>query len=151
MSDRAGEGGEGRVLGLDIGERRIGVALSDALGLTAQRLTVVERRSPKEDVEALCGLIGRHQVTRVVAGLPLTLRGTRGPSAQRVDAFVQQLRQQSAVPIELLDERLTTRQGERALREADVSRDRRKALIDQVAAQLILQQYLDQHRQEPAA
>jgi len=147
MSDASGGG---RVLGLDVGERRIGVALSDALALTAQRLTVVERRTLAEDLEALCALIRQHQVTRVVVGLPLTMRGVRGPQAQRVEAFVARLRQRATVPVELRDERLTTVQGERALRETEAPRGRRKALIDQVAAQLILQQYLDEQR-EPSS
>ena len=134
-----------RVLGLDVGERRIGVALSDPLGLTAQRLTVLDRAGGRGDLDAVCALIAKHGVTTVVVGLPLTLKGTHGPQAQRVTSFAQALRRQSAVPVHLVDERLTTVQGERALLAADTSRRRRKQVIDQVAAQLILQQYLDSH------
>ena len=134
-----------RVLGLDVGERRIGVALSDPLGLTAQRLTVLERSGDRAAVDAVCALIAQHQVASVVVGLPLTMRGTHGPQAQRVTSFAQALRRQTTVPVQMVDERLTTVQGERALLATDTSRRRRKQIIDQVAAQLILQQYLDTH------
>lgn len=134
-----------RILGLDVGERRIGVALSDPLGLTAQRLTVLERSGGRGDLDAVCALIAQHQAASVVIGLPLTLKGAHGPQAQRVTSFAQALRRQSPVPVHLVDERLTTAQGERALLATDTSRRRRKQVIDQVAAQLILQQYLDTH------
>ena len=135
-----------RVLGLDVGERRIGVALSDSLGLTAQRLAVLARRRIAEDLEAICALIAKHQVESVVIGLPLMMRGGRGPQAQRVASFAEALRRCVAVPIHLVDERLTTVQGERALLETGASRRKRKEVIDQVAAQLILQQFLDGQR-----
>ena len=140
-----------RVLGLDVGERRIGVALSDPLGLSAQRLTVLERAGDRADVDVVCALIDKHSVSCVVVGLPLTLRGTHGPQAQRVTSFVQALRRHSPVPVELVDERLTTVQGERTLLETNTSRRRRKQVIDQVAAQLILQHYLETHRQRENA
>ena len=135
-----------RVLGLDVGTRRIGVALSDALGLTAQGLTVLERSTMAQDVEAVCKVIGEQGVEAVVVGWPLALSGKPGPQAPRVEAFVQALRRRVGMPIALLDERFTTAQGERVLLEADVSRRRRKQLVDQLAAQLILQQYLEQER-----
>ena len=135
-----------RVLGLDMGQRRIGVALSDALGLTAQPLTVLERRGTTADLDALAALVAQHQVETIVVGLPLTMRGERGPQAQRTASFADTLRRKVSVPVELVDERLTTVQGERALLETDTSRRKRKQVIDQVAAQLILQQYLDRRR-----
>ncbi len=135
-----------RVLGLDVGQRRIGVALSDALGLTAQPLTVLERRGTTADLDALAALVAQHQVETIVVGLPLTMRGERGPQAQRAASFADTLRRKVSVPVELADERLTTVQGERALLETDTSRRKRKQVIDQVAAQLILQQYLDRRR-----
>ena len=135
-----------RILGLDVGERRIGVALSDPLGLSAQRLTVLERSGARADVDAVCALIDKHQVASVVVGLPLTMRGTHGPQAQRATSFAQALRRQSAVPVQLVDERLTTVEGERALLATDASRRKRKQVIDQVAAQLILQHYLETQR-----
>lgn len=135
-----------RVLGLDVGDRRIGVALSDVLGLTAQRLTLLERQSLAKDLAAVHALIAAHQIERIIIGLPLTLKGEQGIQAQKVSVFAQRLRRQVAVPVELVDERLTTVQGERALREVGASARRRKRTIDQVAAQLILQHYLDGQR-----
>jgi len=136
-----------RILGLDVGDRRIGVALSDSLGMTAQRLTLVTRQRLAADIEAIATLVRQHAVERIVIGLPLTLRGEQGPQAQKVLAFVEALRTQITVPLELVDERLTTLQGERALRETGASHQQRKQVIDQVAAQLILQQFLDRHYQ----
>ncbi len=136
-----------RVLGLDVGDRRIGVAVSDALGLTAQRVAVLERRGMSRDVEAVQALVEQYGACAVVVGLPLTMRGERGVQAGKVTVFADALRRRIAVPVELLDERLTTVQGARALRETGASRRRRKAAIDQVAAQLILQDFLDRRRQ----
>ena len=135
-----------RVLGLDVGDVRIGVALSDPLGFTAQRLTVLERAGLAQDLETLCRLVERHGVAAVVVGLPLTMRGERGPQAQKVAAFCEALRKRLTVPVELIDERLTTVQGTRALQETGTRGRKRKAMIDQVAAQLILQQFLDAGR-----
>ena len=137
----------GRTLGLDIGDRRIGVALSDALGLTAQRLTVLERRDPAADIEAMRALMTAHQVEQVVVGLPLTMRGEQGAQAKKVAAFVALLQRRVAIPIHWLDERLTTVQGHRALSAMNTSPRKRKQMIDQVAAQLILQDFLDTQRQ----
>lgn len=137
-----------RVLGLDVGDRRIGIALSDSLGFTAQPLAVLNRRAATADAEAVCALVERHQAEQVVIGLPLTMAGARGPQAKKVEAFADTLRRRLSVPIRLVDERLTTVQGERALKEAGATRRRRKQLIDQVAAQLILQQFLDTQRHE---
>ena|SRR3989338_9233896 len=137
-----------RLLALDVGERRIGVALSDPLGITAQRLTVLERKDRAQDIEAILRLVKQHKVEELVVGLPLTMRGEKGAQAQKVLAFAQELRRQVGVPVELLDERLTTVQGTRALIETGTSRRARKQVIDQVAAQLILQQFLDTKRKD---
>ena len=134
------------MLGLDVGDRRIGVAVSDTLGLTAQRLTVVARRGLTEDLEQIRTLVSTHQVGTIVVGLPLTTGGERGRQAQKVLAFSNALTRQCAVPVQLVDERFTTLQGQRALAEAGTPSRKRKALIDQVAAQLILQQFLDVQR-----
>lgn len=138
-----------RIIALDVGDRRIGVAMSDALGLTAQPVTVLTRSAPAADVEAVRQLVETHAAARLVVGLPLSMRGERGPQAQKVLSFVDALRQALAVPIELVDERLTTVEGERALRSAGASAKQRKAAIDRVAAQLILQQYLDGAHSRP--
>lgn len=136
----------GRTLALDLGDRRIGVAISDALGMTAQPLTVLTRSVLTADVESIRRLIDANGVVRLVIGLPLSMRGERGPQAQKVLSFVDVLRQAVPVPIELIDERLTTVEGERALRSAGASAQQRKGAIDRVAAQLILQQYLGMQR-----
>jgi len=132
-----------RLLGLDVGDRRIGIALSDSLGITAQPLTVVERRGDAEALSAIVALVSRHQVEKIIVGLPLTMRGTPGPQSDKVTAFVEALRRRVAAPIQMLDERLTTVQGTRTLQALGTTGRRRKQLIDQVAAQLILQQFLD--------
>ena len=137
-----------RVLALDLGTRRIGLAISDSLGITAQRLPVLERTTLAADVAAVAELVRQHGVTRIVVGLPLTLRGARGPQAQRATAFRDAIRRHVTVPVELVDERLTTAQGQRTLLAMDVSRRKRKQQIDAVAAQLILQLFLDTERQK---
>ena len=139
-----------RVLGLDVGDRRIGVALSDSLGLTAQPLAVLQRHGAAKDVEAVRALVTQHEVGVIIVGLPLTMQGISGPQADKVTAFSAALRRRVAVPVKFIDERLTTVQGERALLETGASRRKRKQIIDQVAAQLILQQFLDTHRQTRA-
>jgi putative Holliday junction resolvase len=138
-----------RILGLDVGDVRIGVALSDPLGITAQGLTVLARAGLQQDVAEVGKLAQQHAVATIVIGLPLTLRGERGPQAQKVLAFSAALTQALAIPVELVDERLTTAQGARALREAGTSSRKQKGMIDQVAAQLILQQFLDTTRPRP--
>ena len=135
-----------RALGLDVGDRRIGVALSDPIGITAQPLTVLERQGSAKDVDAVCALAQEHGVGVIVVGLPLTLRGERGPQAQKVVSFADALRRRMAMPVQLMDERLTTVQGERSLRETGTPARKRKQVIDQVAAQLILQQFLETQR-----
>lgn len=140
------EMGVERLLGLDVGERRIGVSLSDPLGLTAQRLTLIERRTLDADLKAIATLVQDHGVAGVVVGLPITMQGAIGTQATLVMTFVEALRNAVFCPVHVMDERLTTAQGERALLETNTSRKRRKQLIDQVAAQLILQAYLDVHQ-----
>ena len=119
--------------------------MSDPIGITAQPVMTVERRSVQNDLETLRNVVDRHGVELIVVGLPLTLRGEQGPQAKKVIAFTERLRQQLTIPIQLLDERLTTLQGTRSLQETGVSSRKQRAIIDQVAAQLILQQYLDTH------
>ena len=138
-----------RVLGLDVGDRRIGVAMSDPIGLTAQPLMTIERAGGDADTEAIRALVEQYGVERIIVGLPLTLRGEQGPQANKVVAFADRLRQRLTIPVQLLDERLTTIQGTRSLLETGVSSRKRRAVIDQVAAQLILQQFLEASR--PAA
>ena len=132
-----------RTLGLDVGDRRIGIAMSDPLGFTAQRLTLLKRQSPEQDARAIETLVNEHEAQAVVMGLPLNMDGTVGDQAKKVMAFAETLKARLCCPVHLWDERLTTMQGERILLETDTSRRKRKQVIDQLAAQLILQHYLD--------
>jgi putative Holliday junction resolvase len=138
-----------RVLGLDVGDRRIGVALSDETGLLASPLPTLQRVGPKKDVSALAALVREHDAAAIVIGLPLNMDGSAGPQAAKVQAFGESLKAAARVPVHFLDERLTTVEAEQILAERDVHWQRRKGLVDQVAAVLILQEYLD-HQKHPA-
>ena len=132
-----------RLLGIDVGTRRVGVALSDPTGVIAQSLTVLPRRSWEQVVGAVVALIRRHRVERVVVGLPLRLDGGEGEAAANVRKFADRLRDAVEIPVVLQDERLSTAEAERVMLEADVDRSTRRARRDAVAAALILQRYLD--------
>jgi len=134
-----------RALGLDVGSKTIGVAVSDELGLCAHGLTTLHRQGMKRDVAAVLEIVQERAVDTLVVGLPYDLEGKVGPRAQRVLAFVEELRAASAPPIETWDERFSTVEAERVLLEANLSRKRRKAVIDRAAAAVILQGWLD-HR-----
>ncbi|TMA60528.1 MAG: Holliday junction resolvase RuvX [Deltaproteobacteria bacterium] len=131
-----------RIAALDVGEARIGVAVSDELGITAQGIGVVRRVGGQRDLEALAALLAPYGPGRLVVGLPLTLGGSEGPQAVKVRRFAERAAAHLGVPLEFWDERLTTVAAERVLLEADVRRRRRREVIDQVAATLILQGYL---------
>lgn len=136
-----------RILGIDYGERRVGVALSDPMGLFASPLTVLERgRKLKKTVGEIAALVQKHEVGEVVVGLPLSMSGELGSKAKEVRAFVIRLREGLDVPVVEWDERLTTVAAERALIEGRVRRERRRNVIDKTAAALILGSYLDHRR-----
>lgn len=135
-----------RILGLDPGERRIGVAVSDELGWTAQGVAVLERTTPEADLAAIAGLVERFAATEVVVGLPRNMDGSLGAGARASLTLAADLERVLGVPVRTWDERLTTRAAERALLEGDVSRRRRRRVVDRVAAALILQGYLDHRR-----
>lgn len=136
-----------RIMGIDYGVHRIGVALSDLLGCTAQPFEVVERVSIKKDIERLREIARSKEVELVVMGLPLNMDGTPGMLTDEVNGFAARIGEALKVPVELYDERLTTLQAERMLiEEGDVSREKRKQVRDKVAAALILQAYLDSKR-----
>ena len=132
-----------RILSLDVGDRRIGLAISDEMGWTAQALETLIRKDLKLDLSYLTELIRSRGVTEVVVGLPRHLDGHLGPQAQKVLTFVESLKARMPVPVLMWDERLTSREAERTLIEAHVSRSKRKTVVDQMAAILILQSYLD--------
>jgi putative Holliday junction resolvase len=135
-----------RTLGLDVGTKTIGVAVSDGLGLTAQAVTTVRRTNIKADLAALAKLAREHEASRIVVGLPLNMDGTEGPRAEASRKFAEVAGQTLGVEVEFWDERLSTVAAERTLLEADLSRAKRRQVIDQVAAQFILQGWLDAKR-----
>ncbi|MBF5044700.1 Holliday junction resolvase RuvX [Aggregicoccus sp. 17bor-14] len=137
-----------RTFGLDVGTKTIGVAVSDGLGLTAQGVTTVRRTNLKADLTALKALVQEHEAERFVVGLPLNMDGSEGPRAEASRKFADQLTAATGLPVEFWDERLSTVAATRTLLEADVSRAKRREVIDQMAAQFILQGWLDA-RQPP--
>jgi putative pre-16S rRNA nuclease len=141
-------GDRGRHMGLDVGDRRIGVALSDETATLASALTTLTRSGARKDVAAVTTLARDHEVVAVVVGLPLNMDGSSGPQAEKVLAFADGLRRRLGVPVVLRDERLTTVEANERLREAGLGWKERKRVVDQVAAVVILQEYLDE---QPAA
>ena len=135
------------ILGLDVGDVRIGVAISDELGFAAHPLCTITRKNRKTDLAAICDLINTHQVDAVVIGLPLMLSGEIGIQAEKVQKFANRLKQEARIPIHLWDERLTTVEAEGILRDAGKPRKKRRQVIDQVAAVLILDEYLNDVRE----
>jgi len=131
-----------RVLGIDFGEKRLGLALSDESRTLASPLTVYERADLQSDLRFLGDLIARYQIAEIVLGLPLNMDGSLGPKAQEVLEFKRALEESLKLPVHTFDERLTTAEAERALLEANMSRRKRKAKRDALAAVLILQGYL---------
>ncbi len=138
-----------RVLALDVGDVRIGVARTDDLGLTAQPAGVLKRTALAADLHRIVALIAEHASERVVVGLPLRMDGTDSPQTTKVRAFADALASASPVPVELSDERLTTAEAEDILREARVRRKRRKQVIDTLAAQIILQDWMAEQKEAP--
>jgi len=132
-----------RIMGLDVGEKRIGIALSDQMGWTAQGHSVLERRGLKADIDRLAFICGEYEVEKIVLGFPLNMNGTVGPKGVEIKEFGQVLQEELALPIDYWDERLTTVEAQRTLLEANVSRRKRKGVIDKLAAMNILQAYLD--------
>jgi putative Holliday junction resolvase len=132
-----------RILALDPGSKRMGVALSDELGWTAQPLETYERRSLAADVAHIQDLVRRHEVRAVVMGMPLHMSGRAGAEADRVQSFMEVLGQALNVPVVAWDERLTTKSAEDLLIAANVSRKKRKGTVDRVAAAILLQSYLE--------
>ena len=132
-----------RIMALDVGSKRIGVALSDPLKITAQGLQTFQRTTLEEDVKGLWQLIDEHEVSQLVVGLPKNMDGTIGFKAEEVQQFIADLTAERKIETIWIDERLTTVSAERVLLEADVSRAKRKKVIDKMAAVVILQSYLD--------
>ncbi len=136
-----------RMMGLDVGSKTIGIALSDPLGWTAQGLMTLKRKNLTADIHALQELAARYEVTAIVVGLPRNMNGSLGAMAAEVKSFAAKLEAALGLPVHFYDERLTTVAADRILLEADLSRRRRRAVVDQVAAGIILQGYLDRQGQ----
>lgn len=132
-----------RIIGLDVGTKTIGVAVSDIMGWTAQGITTVKRSDPDSDVAEIEKLIDEFEAEQVMIGLPLNMNGSAGPSVDMVRQFGDQLEAEISIPIVYRDERMSTMAAERYLLEGDVSRKKRKKVIDKMAAVFVLQGYLD--------
>jgi len=132
-----------RILALDLGKKRIGLALSDELGITAQGLPTLERRNKRLDFAVLSAVIRDNHVQQIVVGLPLRMSGEEGRQADWVRAFAEELKGHVDVPIELRDERWTSKQAERVLMGSGIRHEDRKPAIDRLSAVILLQDYLD--------
>ena len=135
-----------RVMGLDVGGKTVGVAVSDPMGWTAQGLDTIIRTDLEQDVEKLRAIVSEWEIDKIVIGLPKNMNGTTGPQGEKVIEFAGHLKEEIPVDIVLWDERLTTVAAEKLLIGADVSRSKRKKVIDKLAAIYILQGYLDSKR-----
>ena len=135
-----------RTMGLDIGTRTIGVAISDELGIAAHGLKTIRRKSMEEDLKEIATIIRELEIDKIVVGLPKNMDGTLGRQAEIVLKWIEALKDKILVPVETWDERLSTVGASRVLLEADLSRRKRKKVIDKLAAVLILQGYLEQRR-----
>src|SRR3984957_10253512 len=133
----------GRVMALDVGKVRVGVALSDALGYTAQPLLTLWRKSRGEDLRSLLRLIRKHEVVEIVVGNPLHMSGDVSPWAEKVQLFAEELRERSGLPVQLWDERLSSVAAHEILDEVGHDRHDRKYVIDQVAAVVILRGWME--------
>ena len=132
-----------RIMSLDVGSRTIGIACSDALLMTAQGIETIRRTSLEKDFNRLQELIAEYEVHELVVGMPKNMNGTKGERAEKTEEFVEKMKEVIDLPVSYWDERLSTVMAERQLIAADVSRKKRKSVIDKMAAVVILQGYLD--------
>jgi putative pre-16S rRNA nuclease len=138
--------GSGRILAIDLGERRMGLAISDPLGLTAQGLPTIERRNRRQDMNYLKSLARRHDVSVVIVGNPMNMDGTAGPQSAAASAFASKLEKHLQLQVKLWDERLTSVEANRRLRESGLTPQERAKSVDQVAAVLLLENFMEAHR-----
>ena len=132
-----------RVLGLDVGSKTIGVAISDPLGITAQGLETIRRKNKRLDFEQLARLLQKYEVSEIVVGYPLRLSGAEGTQSEKMQLFAEELRKRFGLPVHLWDERLTSSQANRVLRQAELSIEKRGKAVDRLAAVLILQNWME--------
>ena len=136
----------GRILALDLGKKRIGLAISDELGITAQGLDTVERRGRRDDIEDLRRLANLRGVTKILMGDPMHMSGDASRQGDYTREFASELKRKTGLPVEFRDERWTSREAERTLRGSGVANRKRKATIDKLSAVILLQSYLDSLR-----
>jgi putative Holliday junction resolvase len=136
----------GRVLGLDVGSRRIGIAVSDPLGITAQGLETLQRKNKRHDFEYLARVIREYEVQEIVVGLPLRMSGAEGTQSEKMRAFAGELQKKFGMPIHLFDERLTSAEANRFLRQTELSIEKRGKAVDRMAAVLILQAWMESRK-----
>ena len=135
-----------RILGLDYGSKKIGLAVSDELGVTAQAVCVIARKNMERDLEQIADYVSRYRVEKIVVGYPLRLDGSEGIQCGKVNRFIERLSSRFLIPVVRWDETLSTREAEDILTEANISRKKRKSVVDKIAAGIILQSYLDHLR-----
>jgi putative Holliday junction resolvase len=138
----------GRVLALDVGSKTIGLAVTDPLGITAQGLDTIRRKNKRTDLAALAEVLAKYEVTEIVVGLPLRMSGQEGIQAEKIRDFVAILEKEFGLPIHLVDERLTSVEANRVLRESEMSIGKRAGAVDRLAAVLILQNFLEMRRNQ---
>lgn len=138
-----GSGLQGRILALDLGKRRIGLAVSDPLGITAQGLPNLERKNKRADLEELASIAREREVEMILIGNPVNMSGTEGRQSEWVREFAEALEKHTGLPVKLWDERLTTAQASRVLRESGIGIEKRAAAVDRLSAVILLQSYLD--------
>jgi len=143
VADPFAEQKAGRILAIDFGERRLGLALSDPLGLTAQGLPTAERRNTREDLNFLHALTRRHKVSLIVVSNPLNMDGSEGPQSAKARAFAAEVARRVGVEVELWDERLTSVEAQAILDGSGVQKPKRRGRVDQLAATILLQSFLD--------
>ena len=136
------------MLGLDVGSKTIGLAVSDPLGITAQGLPTLRRRNKRTDLGELQRLIQQYDVVEIVVGLPLRMSGAEGTQSEKMQRFAEDLRHKFGLPVHLWDERLTSAEANRLLRESEMSIKRRGEVVDRLAAVLILQSWMDHREME---
>jgi putative Holliday junction resolvase len=143
MSSSYDKEGTVRILGIDYGSRRIGVAVCDELGMTAQGATTINRKNREADLDAIADLVRRYDIKRIVIGYPLRLNGSEGIQCEKINRFCRRLEARLSLPIIRRDETLSTKEAEEILRQTGVHPKKRKGIVDRVAASIILQGYLD--------
>jgi len=139
-----------RILGIDLGAKRVGIAVSDPDGVVAHPLKLLEPKSDADLINSIRALVAEYDVGRIVVGLPMLMKGEAGSAAREAQKFADRLRDELAIAVDLWDERLSTVRANRALKEANLSPAERRKRVDMVAAQMVLQSWLDAHRRDKA-